>query len=371
MKDKKFTFISRTNGVSFLFAQYLLAKEAYGRFDYLIILEKQCASMYLSEQGLRQYYNLGKKLLDEQFIKKLFREIDSFILKLKRIKGNRSVNDSNIISTWSLIEEHYLMFVKLYGICETPIVVYLEELLLNKIKDKQALSEIFYDKRKIKKYKLNIVEKQAFDLINLLGRKRYLIHKNILPLAELIDRVCFFLAKKYRLSPMQIYSHTKDEFSKLIKNGVTQKSKILDSRAKGLVFLKKGSAWKYFGGKDYVFWKNKLESKQKIAGAVAFPGIIIGKVKLHLDWVGVDKNIKRGMILVSGMTSPQMVPFLKKVKGIITDEGGLTCHAAIISRELKIPCIVGTGNATQILHDGDLVEVDANNGVVNILKRAK
>ena len=59
---------------------------------------------------------------------------------------------------------------------------------------------------------------------------------------------------------------------------------------------------------------------------------------------------------------------MKKTRFIITDEGGLTCHAAIVSRELKIPCIVGTKIATKVLKDGDLVEADANKGIVKIIK---
>ena len=70
------------------------------------------------------------------------------------------------------------------------------------------------------------------------------------------------------------------------------------------------------------------------------------------------------------MTRPEFVPLMRKAKAIITDEGGITCHAAIISRELKILCIIGTKTATRLLKDGDLVEVDANTGVVKILKRA-
>ena len=79
----------------------------------------------------------------------------------------------------------------------------------------------------------------------------------------------------------------------------------------------------------------------------------------------------KGAVVVSGMTNPQLVPYLKKASAIITDEGGLTCHAAIAARELGIPAVVGTQNATQVLKDGDLVEVDANKGVVRILKRSK
>ena len=62
---------------------------------------------------------------------------------------------------------------------------------------------------------------------------------------------------------------------------------------------------------------------------------------------------------------------MKKAAAFITDFGGITCHAAIVAREWKVPCVIGTGNATKILKDGDLVEVDAVNGIVKILKKAK
>jgi pyruvate,water dikinase len=68
------------------------------------------------------------------------------------------------------------------------------------------------------------------------------------------------------------------------------------------------------------------------------------------------------------MTRPEFVPLMKKAIAIVTDEGGITCHAAIVSRELKKPCIIGTKVATQVLKDGDMVEVDANSGIVRILK---
>ena len=69
------------------------------------------------------------------------------------------------------------------------------------------------------------------------------------------------------------------------------------------------------------------------------------------------------------MTTPWYLPAMKKAAGFITDEGGLLCHAAIVSREMNKPCIIGTKIATKVLKDGDLVEVDANNGVVKILKK--
>jgi pyruvate,water dikinase len=79
-------------------------------------------------------------------------------------------------------------------------------------------------------------------------------------------------------------------------------------------------------------------------------------------------KIHFGDIIVTPLTTPDFVVAMKKSSAIVTDLGGMTSHAAIVSRELGIPCIVGTKNATRILKDGDMVEVDANNGVVNILK---
>ncbi len=73
-------------------------------------------------------------------------------------------------------------------------------------------------------------------------------------------------------------------------------------------------------------------------------------------------KIEKGDIIVSPMTTPEYTSILKKVKAIITDEGGITCHAAIIARELKIPTLIGTKIGSKILKDNDLVEVNASNG---------
>ncbi|MDD4900878.1 MAG: PEP-utilizing enzyme [Patescibacteria group bacterium] len=104
-----------------------------------------------------------------------------------------------------------------------------------------------------------------------------------------------------------------------------------------------------------------------IQGRPAFGGYAKGRVKA-ID-IAAGASLRKRFILVTSMTTPDFVPLLKMADAIVTDEGGLTCHAAIISRELKIPCIVGTKIATKVLHDGDLVEVDADKGVVKIIKR--
>jgi phosphoenolpyruvate synthase/pyruvate phosphate dikinase len=81
--------------------------------------------------------------------------------------------------------------------------------------------------------------------------------------------------------------------------------------------------------------------------------------------------MQKGDILVAETTSPELMPACQKAGGIITDQGGMLSHAAIVSRELNIPCIVGTSNATEAIKDGDIVEVDGDKGVVHIIERAQ
>lgn len=121
-------------------------------------------------------------------------------------------------------------------------------------------------------------------------------------------------------------------------------------------------------------WQNKLRSiankkikiTDEIKGKTAFPGRARGLVKIVLSNEDI-KKVKQGEILVAVMTFPHFISAMEKARAFITDEGGILCHAAIISRELKKPCIIGTKIATQILKDGDKVLVDANKGIVKKL----
>ena len=104
-------------------------------------------------------------------------------------------------------------------------------------------------------------------------------------------------------------------------------------------------------------------------GQSASRGVAIGKVKIASSPKD-SYSLKEGEILVCSMTGPDYVPAMKRAGAIVTVEGGLLSHAAIMSREFGKPCIVGTKVATQVLKDGDLIEVDADKGVVKIIKKA-
>lgn len=100
-----------------------------------------------------------------------------------------------------------------------------------------------------------------------------------------------------------------------------------------------------------------------VRGLAASPGIGRGKVKKIKD-VSEINLVKEGDILVTAMTNPDMVPAMRTAAAVVTDEGGRTCHAAIVSRELGIPCVVGSNNATSVLEEGQFITVDATRGVV-------
>lgn len=107
-------------------------------------------------------------------------------------------------------------------------------------------------------------------------------------------------------------------------------------------------------------------SSSEIKGQPAYKGKVTGKARVIKNF-SAAVDLEKGEILVTGMTDPNYVPMMEKAGAIVTDAGGLLCHAAIVSREMKKPCVVGTKIATHLIKDGDMIEVDADKGIVKIL----
>jgi phosphohistidine swiveling domain-containing protein len=127
-----------------------------------------------------------------------------------------------------------------------------------------------------------------------------------------------------------------------------------------------------FGVEAQGLWEKNLaairsvqEHSGDIKGTVASRGTAIGRARILNDFNDPRAaSFVQGDILVTSMTRPEFLPLMKLAAAFVTDEGGITSHAAIVSRELKKPCIIGTKIATQVLKDGDMVEVDAERGMV-------
>lgn len=115
----------------------------------------------------------------------------------------------------------------------------------------------------------------------------------------------------------------------------------------------------------------RVDKVSEVHGRMAcLGGIIRGRAKVCLDKAEIGK-VKRGDILVAQFTTPDFVPAMEKAAAIVADQGGLSSHAAIVSRELGVPCVIATENGTRIIKDNDLLEVDARNGTVKIISRVR
>ncbi|HBH46152.1 MAG: hypothetical protein A2445_03620 [Candidatus Jacksonbacteria bacterium RIFOXYC2_FULL_44_29] len=177
------------------------------------------------------------------------------------------------------------------------------------------------------------------------------------------------IARRQRWSPDLIKLATLTEIRQSLKHGQPLPSSIVQ---------RQNSVWLYFDYQiiseaeinqkltslGYRLKKERARLKIKeLRGVIAYSGCVKGKVRVVLNR-GQLEFVKKGDILVAPMTSPWYLPAMKKAAAIVTDEGGITCHAAIVARELKKPCIIGAKIATHVLKNGDRVEVNANTGTV-------
>ncbi len=182
------------------------------------------------------------------------------------------------------------------------------------------------------------------------------------------------ICRRFNVNLFDIFNlYILEDISGLIKNKQGLNKKDLEKRKKCMAIIVKKRKYEKITGKKannlLKRIKRNIVIEKEIKGMVAYPGKVKGKVKIVFP-VSMEKAIKsfnKGDILVTTNTQPSMVPLMVKAGAIVNDIGGITSHAAIVSREFKIPCIVGTKTATKTLKDGDLIEVDAFNGLVKIL----
>lgn len=204
---------------------------------------------------------------------------------------------------------------------------------------------IYHDYRKEIQVKYNYYEYQILDEIS----KRFRIHPSFLEWCEpkeIIDLLEYGNFDEQEINQRKshfLYINTKDRLVKL------SGKRALEEHKKVFEFA--------------------LEKTRDLQGISACPGKVVGTAFVALT-VDSAMKIKKGQILVTGMTTPDFLPAMKKAAAIVTDEGGITCHAAVVSREFKIPCIVGTKSSTRIINTGDVIEVSANHGVVKILEKS-
>jgi phosphoenolpyruvate synthase/pyruvate phosphate dikinase len=196
----------------------------------------------------------------------------------------------------------------------------------------------------------------------------------LLLVVDLLDKWLRYVCKKNNLSLDMMKWLSVDEVMEVINNHDKEYLKKAENyfNKKQRYGVMSAHGYEDTAPERYEQARKSYSSEQsEIRGICACKGIVKARARVILDVQKEGSRLKTGEILITSMTRPEFVPLMHKASAIVTDEGGMTCHAAIVARELNKPCIIGARVAVNLIHDGDLVEVDANTGIVKILERAK
>jgi phosphohistidine swiveling domain-containing protein len=198
------------------------------------------------------------------------------------------------------------------------------------------------------------------------------------PFSEFIDQV----SKQFTIPRMDVECYKVSEIAQLF-DGKTLTQNEVRSRHESYTMFFSGSKQVYLAGKESVGFIKRVSELEDLAESSEIKGqvahraqkIVRGKVRvINVDYGNLDKvneqiaQMAKGEILVAEFTAPETLAACRKAKAIVTDIGGMLSHAAIVSRELNIPCLVGTKNATKILKTGDEITINFDLGVVNKTK---
>ena len=329
-------------------------------------------SSWIGEESIDLYY-IAEDVISDGKLKKLFEEKDEEDIwanlnedMKERIADHKErffYNQLNYIHADGLTEIDYVKEIKKLIVNKTDIQ--------KKIDEEKRRYELNNKKRKelIEEHKL---PKEITDLIDLIlvclhwqdDRK-----KNMLSSIYYLNKILKEISRRFEIPAEMLKRYSWKEFTlEKIKN-----FDLDDAKARlehYVVYFKRDRnemKEEFYTKEDYdlfmeIYGKGQIAETQ-LHGMCANMGKAMGKVRVCRTKEDISK-FEEGEILVTMMTRPEFVPAMKKAAAIIADEGGITSHAAIVSRELGIPCIIGTKTATKTLKDGDIVEVNANHGLV-------
>ncbi len=178
------------------------------------------------------------------------------------------------------------------------------------------------------------------------------------------------IAGRLSLTPAELGLFVLPEFRGLVTNGIDRAE--ISARQTGVLYFVTPEGFSVLSGDDakpYIEASpaHRTHSIAELKGVTASPGLVTAPVRIVRTLEDMQA-FQPGEILVTNQTTPEFVPIMRKAAAIITEQGGITSHAAVISRELGVPCIIGTKIATKVFQTGDQLEVDATNGVVRKIK---
>lgn len=351
LDNTKYKLFYESQGYSFLLEDLIV--ESYLSWAVVVIGRGNQVKKYIQEETMSILQEKGQ-LFTEEEIQKSLDIIQKKITYLRKIHTDTTkLNSSTIFEMFKSIEEMlgaYSLFDPLYS----------ESIYEQNPNDKRA--KLIEDSK-------NVI-RDDFDFVFFI--------KN-----GWLQTLLTQIAESFNIDTNEIHWYRKSELFDLIENKNHLEKQIIDDRKLAYVFERNAEGNISFNqGNEAqkiieIFERNNTNTDVVILkGSVANgKGIkITGEVCIiHRDYSNHQKlvddmaRMKEGSILVTNMTDPEFMPALSKAKAVVTDIGGLLSYAAISARELGIPCVVGTEQATKILKNGNIIEVDTNNGVVKII----
>lgn len=168
------------------------------------------------------------------------------------------------------------------------------------------------------------------------------------------------------LTPEEVVGALRGENNDISETLASRKGDVLVYLQGGYIILSGSVATAYV--QERPVFNRMVDASVQVVGVTAYRGAVTGRARVVFTPEDANK-LQVGEVLVTTMTTPNLIKAMERATAFVTDEGGILCHAAIVAREMKKPCIIGTKIATKVLKDGMMVEVDANEGMVRILER--
>jgi len=348
---------------------------------------------------LPEIANWGGEIILKKNLQQVLSEKD-FVSAFERLSAPEKLSFYQLAELELIGLKKYLSNKKLF---ERKLAAFQKKYfwIMNNYSETKVLTKEYF-KNELKKYsksKIDKIEKEFRNMPKMIGQEKldiinkFRLDKKILQISDKLTfciwwqdlrkyyiylanhYITLFLnefSNRYRLSLADLeYYNVNETLALTACHKVVSNREILRRKKFMAVYYSaKLNSLKYFSGSSAKKIISRFEASKRMRKTKSFKGIVVSRGKTICGRVRIITSasrlpgMKKGEILIATMTTPDYISAMKKAAAIVTDEGGMTCHAAIVARELKIPCIVGTKIATKVFKDGDFIEVDAEKGFV-------
>ncbi|MFH0713067.1 MAG: PEP-utilizing enzyme [Candidatus Micrarchaeota archaeon] len=352
-------------------------------------VKKRCVEVGISEDKAGEVFaaltTVERKTLpqlqEEEFFK-LLSEIQNSEKWQVLLNMGKWKEDKTLASKINTLSEKYGWLSRGYEGKVTWTPEYFANLLASELKNKGDALEELRGLEKMrrdllenqKKYEAKLAMNAEYKQFFYAAREFTIIKSDrkfeTLKLYWKLDPLIQEIAKRFQITEKQCRYILPDEMSSVLKSGKVDVN-LLNERRKLSCLIVTEKEIKTLTGEEakkiYDIVNITKLDKNEVTGHCACPGKAKGIARIVNTTQDMAK-MQQGDILVAHSTNPELVPAMKLASAIVAEEGGITSHAAIVSRELGVPCVIGTKIATKVFQDGDLIEVDANKGIARKVK---